>query len=226
MTPDTAPSTPASDRKVLHPPVPGRAPDDVGRALLQAAHEVLAQEGPFGLTVRRVAQAAGVSTMNVYSRFGGKDGLIEQLFIDGFARLGERMMSLEHTADPIDDMRRCRAEYRRFALENPTYYTVMFDSVIPDWRPSPGAQEVALFALQCLASEIQRVIDAGQLAVTDALSVAVSVWATSHGLISLEMKMGHEHGFDWSAIYDETLERLLTGFRSPPAAGDYGHRGD
>jgi AcrR family transcriptional regulator len=226
MTPDTAPSTPAGDRKVSFPSIAGRAPDEVGRALLQAAHEVLAAEGPFGLTVRRVAQAAGVSTMNVYSRFGGKDGLIEQLFIDGFVRLGERMTSLARTDDPIADMRVCRGEYRQFALENPTYYAVMFDSVIPDWRPSEAAEQVAMVALGGLAGQIQRAIDSGQLAATDSMSVAISMWATSHGLISLEMRMGEMHGFDWPAIYDETLERLLTGFRSPPAAGDYGHRGD
>jgi len=203
-----------------------RANDDVGRALLTAAHRVLEEEGPFGLTVRRVAQAAGVSTMNVYSRFGGKDGLVEQLFVDGFARLGERIKDLPRTDDPLFDMRDCRAEYRRFALENPTYYAVMFDSVVPGWHPSPAAEAVAMAALASLASQVQRAIDAGQLQATDAHSVAISLWATSHGLITLEMKTVHEERFDWPAVYDETLERLLTGFRTAPAAGDYGRLGE
>jgi hypothetical protein len=69
---------------------------------------------------------------------------------------------------------------------------------------------------------VQRAIDAGQLAATDSLSVAASLWATSHGLVTLEMKTMHTPKFDWAAVYDETLERLLTGFRTPPAAGDYG----
>ena len=145
-----------------------RCADDVGQALLHAAHQVLADEGPFGLTVRRVAQVAGVSTMNVYSRFGGKDGLIEQLFIDGFVRLGEHMKSVPPTDDPVADLRRCRGRYRDFALANRTYYVVMFDSVIPDWRPSPVGEEVAYSALGGMAAAVQRAIDAGQLAVTDA----------------------------------------------------------
>lgn len=218
MTADTP-----SDMRPVHA---GRVADDVGRALVQAAHEVLAEEGPFGLTVRRVAQVAGVSTMNVYSRFGGKDGLIEQLFIDGFTRLGERMKSRELTDDPLDDLRECGLEYRRWALENPTYYMVMFDTVVPDWRPSPIAEDVAHLALQGLAGQVQRAIDSGQLQATDAMSLAVSFWATSHGLISLEMRVTSRYKFDWPAVYEETCNRLREGFRSPPVAGDYGRLGD
>ena len=65
--------------------------DSVGSTLLKAASDLLATEGPGALTVRRIANAAGVSTMNVYSRFGGKDGVVEQLFIEGFTRLGAGM---------------------------------------------------------------------------------------------------------------------------------------
>ncbi|MGZ4674264.1 MAG: TetR/AcrR family transcriptional regulator, partial [Ilumatobacteraceae bacterium] len=61
--------------------------DPVGSTLLKAASDLLATEGPAALTVRRIATAAGVSTMNVYSRFGGKDGVVEHLFVEGFHRL-------------------------------------------------------------------------------------------------------------------------------------------
>jgi AcrR family transcriptional regulator len=206
----------------IRPVHAGRVADDVGRVLVDAAHRVLAEEGPFGLTVRRVAQAAGVSTMNVYSRFGGKDGLIEQLFIDGFTRLGERMMNRPQSDDPLEDLRRCGLEYRQFALENPTYYMVMFDTIVPDWRPSGAAEEVAMAALAGLAGQIQRAIDSGQLQATDARSLAVSFWATSHGLVSLEMRLGAVHPYNWAAIYEETCDRLREGFRNPPVAGDYG----
>ncbi|MEY2552238.1 MAG: hypothetical protein QOC57_98, partial [Ilumatobacteraceae bacterium] len=63
--------------------------DSVGSTLLKAASELLAEEGPAALTVRGIANAAGVSTMNVYSRFGSKDGVVDHLFVEGFRRLGE-----------------------------------------------------------------------------------------------------------------------------------------
>src|SRR4051794_4316776 len=73
---------------------------DTREALLAAAHDLLATEGPGALTVRRIAAAAGMSTMNVYSRFGGKDGVLDELFVDGFRRLGETMRASPQSDDP------------------------------------------------------------------------------------------------------------------------------
>src|SRR5687767_9518288 len=116
---------------------PERAPldlthhDEVAQTLLKAASDVLAAEGATALTVRRIAAEAGVSTMNVYSRFGGKDGIVEHLFIEGFSRLRDAQ-DVGVTDDPMDDLRRVGVGYRRFALDNPTYYAVMFERAIPN----------------------------------------------------------------------------------------------
>jgi len=61
---------------------------DVHGLLLTAADAVLRREGLAGVTVRGVAAEAGVAPGGVYSRFGGKDGLIDALLIRGFDDLG------------------------------------------------------------------------------------------------------------------------------------------
>ncbi len=60
---------------------------EVESALLEAAEEILATEGPSALTVRKVATCAGIAPMGVYSRFSGKQGLLEALFVKGFEGL-------------------------------------------------------------------------------------------------------------------------------------------
>jgi AcrR family transcriptional regulator len=60
----------------------GRAQD-----ILQAARALLAAEGYAGLSMRRVAQAAGMSLSNVQHYYGSKDQLLEALLLttmDGF----------------------------------------------------------------------------------------------------------------------------------------------
>ena len=94
--------------------------DNVGNALLKAADTLLASEGASALTVRRIATEAGMSTMNVYSRFGGKDGVVEHLFLQGFALLAEAMNEVPETDDPMLDLSICGAAYRRFALDHAT----------------------------------------------------------------------------------------------------------
>ena len=59
----------------------------VRRALLDAASRLLVEEGPQALSMRRVAAAAGCSTTVLYTLFGGKEGLADALYREGFARL-------------------------------------------------------------------------------------------------------------------------------------------
>lgn len=53
--------------------------DAVAERLLELADARLASEGPGGLSMRRLANAAGCSTMVFYTAFGDKAGLIEAL---------------------------------------------------------------------------------------------------------------------------------------------------
>jgi AcrR family transcriptional regulator len=186
--------------------------DETRRALLSAAHDLLATEGPAALSVRRIAAAAGVSTMNVYSRFGGKDGVLEELYIDGFARLGDAVVDFQPSGDALDDLRRCGVGYRQFALENPTYYSLMFDKPVPEFEPSNGALEAALAALARVVDRVERAMAAGALAPGDPFEVATGLWACQHGLVTLQMRHPDDGVFDWPAIAEATIDAVLRGY--------------
>lgn len=194
-----------------HYPAPMVQLDSVGAMLLKAAGELLAAEGPGALTVRRIASAAGVSTMNVYSRFGGKDGVVEQLFVEGFRRLGDGMRSVVDTDDTIADIMACGQSYRRFAIDNPTLYSVMFDNVVPDFQPSIEAQTIAGATLELLANRLERAMQAGALRPADPLHTAALVWATCHGVVSLELKVVGPMTIDWTAVYQQATTMIVRG---------------
>ncbi len=199
------------DTSQPHYPAPMAPLDPVGSTLLKAAGDLLAAEGPGALTVRRIANSAGVSTMNVYSRFGGKDGVVEHLFVEGFTRLADGMRSVEATDDPIADMMACGLSYRQFAIENPTLYSVMFDRVVPDYVPTIEAQMIAGSTLELLASRIERAMDAGKLRPGDRVHTAALVWATCHGVVSLELKAVGPTMIDWPEVYREALHMIVFG---------------
>src|ERR1700710_1363418 len=103
-----------------------RTRDEQGQRILEAASGLLSKEGAEALTVRRIAAAAGCSTMGLYSRFGGKDGVVEHLFTEGFQHLSTAMTAVRE-ADPTSvDLRSCSRAYRQWALDNSTQYLVMF----------------------------------------------------------------------------------------------------
>src|SRR5213593_1841393 len=96
--------------------------DGNGRqAILDAALGLLRDEGPEALRVRRVAAAAGCSTMGVYTHFGRKDGLTEAVWLDGFRRFGAALTAVPAGGDPLVRVRRLLLAYRQWALAHSTY---------------------------------------------------------------------------------------------------------
>jgi AcrR family transcriptional regulator len=185
--------------------------DDQGRALLAAASHLLSTEGPDALTVRRIATEAGCSTMGVYSRFGGKDGVVEELYKEGVERLFEGM-GADETDDPLADLRECGRCYRTNALANGTHYMVVFGGAVPGFTPSEEAQLQSLAAFGRLVARVQRAVDAGLLVDEPAERIAEIIWGTIHGHVMLELIGMSATLTDPGERYERTLQLLLEGF--------------
>ena len=216
MTPVTpppderAPAHGAASDARASAPARRRGGDGVEQALLAAAARLLTEEGPEALSVRRVAAEAGVSAMGVYSRFGGKQGLVEALFLDGFARLQQGLATVPRTGDPVEDLLEGSRRYRRFALESPAAYAVMFSRAIPEFVPSAPCKLDAAGAFGVLVDAVRRGIDAGALRPGDPVDIAEGIWATCHGLVSLELA-GMGFVPDREAHFEATNAALLRG---------------
>lgn len=145
--------------------------------LLTAALTVLQRDGAASLTLRNITAEAGCSTTGVYTYFGGKQGLVEAIYIDGFESF-EREMSVHYAADDLMESGRA---YRRWALCNPTHYMVMFGSAVPDYVPSEAALERAGQAFAGLVAAVER------SGAADPVASAYHLFATVHGYVMLEL---------------------------------------
>src|SRR3954464_3440476 len=86
--------------------------------LLDAAMRLLEERGPGALRIRDVAEAAKQSTMGVYTHFGSKQGLLEQLYLHGFRRLEERLNSVTSRGQGRQELVAFALAYRAFAIDN------------------------------------------------------------------------------------------------------------
>ena len=161
--------------------------DMTSSALMKAAADLLASEGPEALTVRRIAATAGCSTMGLYSRFGGKDGVVERLWLDGFTRLRAAVEASPVTDDPLHDLEQIGVTYRRWALENATTYAIMFNRAVPDFAPSAEAKEVSIRAFAIVVDAVRRAQAEGHFPEAEPEDIAQVVWAVAHGSVSLEI---------------------------------------
>ena len=175
--------------------------------LLDAALEVLQRDGATGLTVRNVTAAAGCSTTGIYTYFGGKHGLVEALYLDGF-RSFDRAVSSLLDADRLEEAGRA---YRQWALANPTHYLVMFGRVVPDFVPGARAMEEAARSFGALVGAVARA-GAGERAD----EIAYHVFATVHGYVMLELVgMGGRPSEDLDALYERGLHYVMSGVIAP-----------
>jgi AcrR family transcriptional regulator len=136
--------------------------------------------------VRRIAAAAGCSTMGLYSRFGGKDGVVDELYAEGFERLIDAMKTNQPTDDPLADLRRGAGCYRDTALANATHYMVMFGGAVPGFVPSESSHDLAHRAFDGFVAKVATCTDAGVLD-GSADRIAELLWGAIHGLVMLEI---------------------------------------
>lgn len=197
---------------------------EVEQLLVKAAVHLLEEEGPEGVTVRRVAAAAGVAPMGVYNHFDGKSGLIDAVFQMGFAALTQEMAEAAAISDPHEALRDGFRRYRRLALAHPRTYGVMFLGSVPGFEPSEAAKAVAADSYAALVATVRRAMDAGVLADGGAERVAQVIWAAGHGAVALEIT-GICVVDDMSASYDDLIDALLRGLSPASDRGGSPARG-
>jgi AcrR family transcriptional regulator len=181
-------------------------------ALLTSAADILESEGPDGLSVRRIAAAAGVAPMGVYNHFESKSGIVEALYIQGFQRLADAMAAMDQIDDPAEALLEGARAYRALALAHPMAYQVMFLRAVPGFEPSDPALTSCTRGFDYLVATVQRAIRAGVIAPGSPTETAQMIWASIHGWVSLEL-LGLGFVEDRDLWYDRLCEALLRGLR-------------
>jgi len=191
---------------------------DQRTAILRAAIGIVQREGAGALTVRNVAAAAGCSTTGVYTYFGGKDGLVDAIFVDGFEKFDAALAAAAERLGPMDELYATGEAYRAWALANPTQYQVMFTRAVPDFLATDAALARASLSFDAHVARVARAIDSGDLAENDAVEIAMHVWATVHGYVMLElMQMQPPIAPEPSSTYTAGLARVFNGLRPIPS---------
>lgn len=192
---------------------PAGALDEIALRLIDEAGKVLTEEGPAGLSLRRLAARAGTSTMAVYTRFGDKDGLLAAMHAEGFRRLGRALQEAASRAgdDPLAALAEMGLAYRQAALDSRHLYSLMFGEAAPSFHPDQEGRAIADAAYEPLVSGVRTALEAGALVGGDAERIALYLWGVSHGFVSLEIARKLD-GASAEAAYRDALVLSATPF--------------
>jgi AcrR family transcriptional regulator len=186
---------------------PRYADPRVGDALVEVAARILAEEGPAGLSLRRLAREVGTSTMSVYTHFGSMEELRRAVRAEGFARFAAHLHRVRATDDPVADLIRLGEAYRRNARANPNLYRAMFMDHSDQMEPTSKAAGSETFTI--LVDAVRRCIELGRFRPTDPERLAIQLWAYCHGLVALELTGMLERAQVESAAASTGLALLL-----------------
>lgn len=179
---------------------------ELRQGILDDTSDLLMQEGATALSMRRIAQLVGCSTTVIYTMFGNKQGLVDELYLRGFDMVRQALEAVSRPEIPQDYIYDLCNAYLNFALTHPTYYAIMFLKVMPEYVPSETNRQLGQKSFQLLVNAVQDCIAPGPNPEDEAWEIARIIWAIVHGHVGLELA-GH---FDYPGVSpQQMLERSL-----------------
>ncbi|MGY1433734.1 TetR/AcrR family transcriptional regulator [Streptomyces reniochalinae] len=191
----------------------------------ERAWEQIATAGASALSLNAIAKQLGMSGPALYRYYAGRDELITELVRDAYQSLAD---AIRAAFDAGADVTGLAHEWRRWALEDPHRYLLVFGTPIPGYRAPDDVTAIAsrimavlidAFAAHTFESpatpfdahlDSHRQWAADHPAPSAVLHRALTLWTRLHGILSLEVA-GHfaGMGFDPALLFAAELDALL-----------------
>ncbi|MFD0682176.1 MULTISPECIES: TetR/AcrR family transcriptional regulator [unclassified Paenibacillus] len=185
--------------------------ENLRKLVVDAAATLLQEEGPESVTVRKVSQKMGCSTKIIYSLFVNKEGLAQQLYLDGCKLLANEFEGTPQAADPAQQMLNLGETFWQFGQRYSSYYKLMFGGAFADFKPDEESMHGTVTAMRQLLTVISNAQEKGLIPEQyDTDSVIRIFWASLHGVIHLYIG-GHLGDVQSAhAVYRQTLSLIVS----------------
>ncbi|MFB9450079.1 TetR family transcriptional regulator [Dactylosporangium vinaceum] len=135
--------------------------------IVEVAARLLREQGAAAVTVRAVAQEAGLQAPTIYRFFEDKDALLDAVAEHVLATYVADKARTASLADPVEDLRAGWRTQIEFGLANGALFTLMSD--LTRTRPSPAAEA----GYEVLRARVHRIAAAGRLRVPEDRAIAL-----------------------------------------------------
>ena len=191
---------------------------EMKRLILNAASELIREEGYGKLTIRKVADRIEYSPMALYNHFPDKDTILQALAEEAFS-LFLASFPRRATGSPLDILRRYMLNYVQFAIDEPEQYRILFmtprggkrsdqtnDHQTTQHVPEGGSRIAFAKLVEGVAACAEE-----HEAFRDAFQVALYLWTGMHGTASLLITLTQFPFGNARAYAESTIGRLLSG---------------
>jgi len=180
--------------------------EDGRTRILGAASRLFLEGGSGALSVRAISKEAGLSTIGIYSHFQGKQGILDTLYMEGFAMVDETTKITSQDESALDIVMRGASNYLNFAEHYPGHYQLIFGVKDKDYTPSEEAKQVAHQSFARLTKLAAVILPEGANG-QQRREIAMQVWALLHGFVSLHLHEVSED-LDWNNWKTDALNAV------------------
>ncbi len=179
--------------------------------IVEVAARLLRERGAAAVTVRAVAQAAGMQSPTIYRFFEDKDALLDAVAEHVFAAYVAAKSRTEDSDDPIADLRTGWDTHIGFGLANAALFGLLAD-------PTPPQSPAAAAGLAVLRARVQRVAATGRLRVTERRAVELLHAAGTGAVLTLLSAPPESRDLELAdAMYEAVLRSILIDAPALPA---------
>ena len=182
---------------------------DLRAALIQAADDIIAEGGIEAFSLRAAAKRAGVSPGAPAHHFGSAKGLLTEVALLAFERLGRATEEVGHSDDVTADIRALSLAFVTFVLDHPGHFRLMFRSDLVN-RDDPRYPEISMkqgMRLDRAVAAYQGKSEADPNRFEDAADIFCGM-ATLYGLASLILEGKAAHFFQDATSQDFAQKEL------------------
>ncbi|WP_433847788.1 TetR/AcrR family transcriptional regulator [Acinetobacter proteolyticus] len=155
--------------------------------LILAAVELLEQEGPNAMTVRRITAKIGGTSIMIYREFGSITNLASTVVDYGFQLLAKELQALPKTSDVLVDLWLSFCIVREFSLFHKNLYAVMFAvQNIGGHKRSGEELDLGRDTLKIIHDLCKKAVKEGVFT-TNAWHATQFFWTMTHGRLMFEM---------------------------------------
>jgi AcrR family transcriptional regulator len=157
---------------------------NLAAALVDVAAALVAEEGAAALTVRAVAQRAGVTATALYRHYADKEALLTAVATRGLAALVERFEQARTGLEARPALTALGMAYIGFAHDHPHLHALMFGPRVPGADANPELVRLSEQSFRMLVEATAACL--GPTApLQKTMSTAIALWSLVHGYATL-----------------------------------------
>ncbi|MGH9006735.1 MAG: TetR/AcrR family transcriptional regulator [Acidimicrobiales bacterium] len=170
-------------------------------AIVESAWEAVRGLGLGGLSMRDLANRAGITTPTVYSYFESKNDIFDAMFGQAATEFEAQMSAPYPDEGPREGLVACAQRFASFCTEDVLRYQLLFQRTIPGFEPSPASYRPAVAALEASRRHL------AACGITHARQV--DVWtALLTGLVDQQIS-NDPGGQRWLALLDDAVDMFV-----------------